>query len=101
MSYYKSKNINRIRGCNYSIFKEDIVDVNGFNEEMTIWGREDSEFVQRLFNNGVKKHHLKFTAIQYHLHHHERSHNIINDTILKNTILNNLIWCKSGIDRYF
>ena len=100
MSYYKSKNINRIRGCNYSIFKEDILDVNGFNEEMTIWGREDSEFVQRLFNNGVKKRHLKFAAIQYHLYHQERSHNIINDTILKNTIFNNLIWCESGIDRY-
>ena len=67
MSYFKSQNINRIRGCNYSIFKEDILDVNGFNEEITTWGREDSEFVQRLFNNGVKKQHLKFSAIQYHL----------------------------------
>ena len=60
MSYVKSKNINRIRGCNYSIFKNDIVKVNGFNEEITTWGREDSEFVQRLFNIGLKKKYLKF-----------------------------------------
>jgi glycosyltransferase involved in cell wall biosynthesis len=101
MSYVKSKNINRIRGCNYSIFKEDILEVNGFNEEITSWGREDSEFVQRLFNNGVKKQHLKFSAIQYHLYHDERSHNSINNNILKNSILENSVWCQSGIDGYF
>ena len=101
MSYFKSQNINRIRGCNYSIFKEDILEVNGFNEEITAWGREDSEFVQRLFNNGMKKQHLKFSAIQYHLYHNERFHNSANDTILKNTILKNSIWCQSGIDSYF
>ncbi len=101
MSYFKSQNINRIRGCNYSIYKEDILEVNGFNEEITIWGREDSEFVQRLFNNGVKKQHLKFSAIQYHLYHDERSHNVINDNILKETTLKNSIWCQSGINGYF
>ena len=101
MSSFKSQNINRIRSCNYSIFKEDIIEVNGFNEEITTWGREDSEFVQRLFNNGVKKQHLKFSAIQYHLYHNKRSHNSINDAILKNTILKKSIWCQSGIDSYF
>ena len=100
MSYFKGQNINRIRGCNYSIFKEDILRVNGFNEEITTWGREDSEFVQRLINNGVKKQHLKFSAIQYHLHHNERSHNSVNDSILKNTISSHSIWCQSGIDSY-
>ena len=83
----KNQNINRIRGCNYSIFKEDILQVNGFNEEITTWGREDSEFVQRLYNNGVKKQHLKFSGIQYHLYHDERSHNSINDNVLKDTIM--------------
>ncbi len=100
MSYSKSKKLNRIRGCNYSIFKKDIIDVNGFNEEITTWGREDSEFVQRLFNNGLMKQHLKFSAIQYHLYHEERSHNSINDNFLKNTIIKKLIWCQSGIDNY-
>jgi glycosyltransferase involved in cell wall biosynthesis len=100
MSYFKSQNLNRIRGCNYSIFKEDILKVNGFNEEITTWGREDSEFVQRLYNNGVKKQHLKFSGIQYHLYHEERSHNTVNDNILRNTINNNISRCRYGIDRY-
>ena len=100
MSYFKNQNINRIRGCNFSLFKEDIIKVNGFNEEITTWGREDSEFVQRLFNIGVRKQHLKFSGIQYHLYHKERIHNNINNNILQATIKNNATWCNLGIDGY-
>ncbi len=100
MSYFKSQNINRIRGCNFSLFKEDIIKVNGFNEEITTWGREDSEFVQRLFNSGVRKQHLKFSGIQYHLYHKERIHNNTNNNILQTTIKNSATWCSLGIDGY-
>ena len=100
MSYFKNQNINRIRGCNFSLFKEDIIKVNGFNEEITTWGREDSEFVQRLFNIGVRKQHLKFSGIQYHLYHKERIHSNINNNILQATIKNNATWCSLGIDGY-
>ena len=100
MSFFKNQNINRIRGCNFSLFKEDIIKVNGFNEEMTTWGREDSEFVQRLINIGVRKQHLKFSGIQYHLYHKERIHNKINNKILQATIKNNATWCSLGIDGY-
>ena len=74
--------------------------VNGFNEEIMSWGREDSEFVQRLFNVGVVKQHLKFSGIQFHLYHKEGVHNNINDEILENTIKQNLTWCNLGINRY-
>jgi glycosyltransferase involved in cell wall biosynthesis len=100
MGFLKSKNINRIRGCNFSLFKADILKVNGFNEEITTWGREDSEFVQRLFNSGVYKQHIKFSGIQYHLYHNERSHNSTNNKILDNTINKKLKWCNLGINRY-
>ena len=100
ISYYKNQNINRIRGCNFSIFKDDILKVNGFNEEIIFWGREDSEFVQRLFNIGIKKQQLKFSGIQYHLYHNERSHKVVNDDILRNTISNNISRCRYGVDRY-
>ena len=100
VSYFKSQNINRIRGCNFSIFKDDIIKVNGFDEEITFWGREDSEFVQRLFNIGINKQQLKFSGIQYHLHHKERTHKLENDAILSNTIKNNILRCNIGIDRY-
>jgi glycosyltransferase involved in cell wall biosynthesis len=105
LSSFKSKNIRRIRGCNFSLFKKDILKVNGFNEEMTTWGREDSEFVQRLFNSGICKKHLKFSGIQYHLFHNERVVNsqesaTANNVFLEDTIKNNLVWCTLGINRY-
>ena len=102
MSWFKSQNIRRIRGCNYSIFKDDIFKVNGFNEEITSWGREDSEFVQRLFNIGVKKQHLKFSAIQYHLWHDEANRRAleVNDKLLQKAIVENLDWCEQGINKF-
>mgnify|MGYP003976354601 CR=1 FL=1 len=100
MSFFKSQNISRIRGCNFSLFKNEIIQVNGFNEDFPAWGREDSEFVQRLLNNGMSKQHLKFSGIQYHLYHKEGVHNNSNNDILENTIRRNLSKCNSGIDRY-
>ena len=100
MSFFKSKSLNRIRGCNFSLYKKDILKVNGFNEEIITWGREDSEFVQRLFNSGVSKQHLKFSAIQYHLFHKEGVHDSVNNDILKETINKKLVRCNLGISRY-
>jgi glycosyltransferase involved in cell wall biosynthesis len=105
ISFFKSKNIKRIRGCNFSIFREDILKVNGFNEEISTWGREDSEFVQRLFNSGINKQQLKFSGIQYHLFHNERVVNsqksaAANNEYLEYTINKNLVWCNLGLDRH-
>jgi glycosyltransferase involved in cell wall biosynthesis len=95
-----NQNIDRIRGCNFSLFKEDIIQINGFNEDFKTWGGEDSEFVQRLFNNSVQRKNLKFSAIQYHLYHKEGKSNNNNTAILNNTIDNNIDWCDNGIDKY-
>ncbi len=89
-----------VRGCNMSFFKSDVVKVNGFNEEFVTWGREDSEFVERLFNSGVKRRNLKFRGIQYHLYHPEGEAETANNEILNNTINNKLTWCKQGLDTH-
>ena len=56
-----------IKSCNMAFFKEDCINVNGFNNDFNGWGREDSEFIVRLFNNGIRRKSLHFNAIQYHL----------------------------------
>ena len=100
LAYYKNQNIHRVRGCNFSLFKEDIVKVNGFNEEFKTWGKEDSEFVQRLFNNGVYRKNLKFSGIQYHLYHKEGFSNSNNLELLNITINQKVKRCNNGIDKY-
>ncbi len=96
-----NQSLKRIRGCNFSLFKEDILSVNGFNEEFKSWGKEDSEFVQRLFNKGISRRNLKFSGLQYHLFHLESSSNDGNIELLNKSINENLSWCNNGINKYF
>ena len=89
-----------IKSCNFSFYKEDFIAVNGFNEDFTTWGREDSEFINRLYNNGILRKNLKLSGIQYHLHHQEGTSNSQNDGILDNAIQNNLTWINNGLDKH-
>ena len=91
-----------IKSCNMAFFKEDCINVNGFNNDFNGWGREDSEFIVRLFNNGIRRKSLHFNAIQYHLWHQENKNTLLNrnDAILQHALLNRLQWCDNGIDRY-
>ncbi|MCC9041250.1 glycosyltransferase [Myroides sp. M-43] len=90
-----------IRGCNMAFFLEDVLAVNGFNNNFVGWGREDSEFVERLFNKGVKRHNVKFMAIAYHLYHKEEERASLpnNDKLLKDAISNKLSYCENGLNQ--
>jgi len=105
LKYYfcmqENQKLKRIRGCNFSLYKKDIIKVNGFNEDFITWGQEDSEFVQRLYNIGMVRSNLKFGAIQYHIYHKEGTNNNSNIKILQNTIDTKLIYCENGINKYF
>ena len=100
-----STNKNSLRGtrcCNIAFFKQDCINVNGFNNEFEGWGREDSEFVVRLFNNGTNRKNVRFNAIQYHLWHKEIDRTSLdrNNQLLQNSIENKLKVCKKGINKY-
>ena len=93
--------IYNVRGCNMSFWKEDLLAVNGYNEDMTGWGREDSEISARLIHLGLKKINLKFSAIQYHIYHpvSSKSNLNINEKILNETIAKKRIYIKNGIEK--
>jgi len=57
-------------GCNFSLFKNDIKDINGFDEryEAPSIG-EDSDVQYRLELNEVEVKSLNNIAVQYHLYH--------------------------------
>ncbi|MDR1116482.1 MAG: glycosyltransferase family 2 protein [Tannerella sp.] len=55
-------------GCNSSGWREDIMVVNGFNEDMH-YGGEDREFGERLFNMGIQSKQIRYSAICLHLDH--------------------------------
>ena len=65
-----NKKYRGIVGCNFSLFKEDILKVNGFDEryEAPSVG-EDTDIQYRLELYGVKIKSINNIAVQYHLHH--------------------------------
>jgi len=104
MKRYKPENklSLKLRGCNLSYWKKDIININGYNEEMTGWGREDSEMAIRLLNNGVKGKRIRYGGIIYHIWHLVKSKERfnINDEIQQKAFEQQLTWCKNGIDKY-
>ena len=97
-----NKSLKKTRGCNFSCFKKDFILINGYNEDMTGWGKEDTELSARLIHNNILKRHLKFCAISYHLEHKtsEKEELNKNSEILKNTVLRKTKYCKNGVDKY-
>jgi glycosyltransferase involved in cell wall biosynthesis len=65
-----NKKYRGILGCNFSLHKKDLIDINGFDEryEAPSIG-EDSDVEFRLGLNGVKVKSLNHIAVQYHLYH--------------------------------
>tara|TARA_B110000008_G_scaffold276462_1_gene315797 strand:- start:1976 stop:2773 length:798 start_codon:yes stop_codon:yes gene_type:complete len=103
LSFIFSNKKNYLRGiksCNMAFFKNDCININGFNNDFVGWGREDTEFAVRLINSGIKRKNLRFSAIQFHLWHNENSRVSIkkNDLLLEDAIKNQAKWCKSGIN---
>lgn len=56
------------KGSNGSVWREDTLKVNGFDERMP-WGGLDREFGVRLINAGIKPKHVRYNAIVIHLDH--------------------------------
>ncbi|MDR1764394.1 MAG: glycosyltransferase family 2 protein [Dysgonamonadaceae bacterium] len=55
-------------GMNSSGWKTDFLKINGFNETM-LYGGEDREFGERLFNLGIRSKQIRYSAICLHLDH--------------------------------
>lgn len=101
---YREKNgfSSKTRGCNISFWKKDVLEVNGYNEEIEGWGREDSEMVLRMLNNGVAGKRLRYGGIVYHIHHKSESKSQLeeNNEIELQTIHEERKWCEEGIKKY-
>lgn len=91
-----------IRGSNQAYWKSDLVRVNGFDEQMTGWGREDNEIAARLYHCGIRRRNLKFAALTVHIYHRVRKPQgeNPNDKYLQATIANRTTRCKLGIDQH-
>ncbi|OOG62987.1 glycosyl transferase family 2 [Rhodanobacter sp. B04] len=91
-----------IKSCNMAFWRDDLLHINGFNEAMTGWGREDTELAARAFHAGLLRRDIRFSALATHLYHHSRKHVVDNpnDRIVDDTRARRLIRCQLGIDQH-
>lgn len=91
-----------VKTCNQGWWRSDLVALNGFDERMQGWGREDDELAARAFNAGLRKITLKFAGLAAHLHHAERRLDTAspNDAILRETRTSGRTRCEAGLDRH-
>ncbi|MDD4227306.1 MAG: glycosyltransferase family 2 protein [Mariniphaga sp.] len=89
-----------LRGGLLCLWKDELVAVNGWNEEFSGWGLEDTELVFRLFNHGTLFRKVKFQALTYHLWHKVQARDQIskNKELLEHTMQSNITRCKKGLE---
>lgn len=90
-------------GHNVSGWKDDIIAVNGYNEDM-MYGGLDRELGERLMNKGIKGVQIRYSAICVHLFHNRpyrktdllKKNRAIRDAVKKDRIT----YAKNGIDQH-
>lgn len=97
-----ARKIDHLRGCNMAFWREDLLKVNGYNEDLMQWGHEDGEIAFRLHYAGVKKKALKMGGNVYHLHHKESSRDNEGRHLLEleRVQREQISRCDNGIDKY-
>lgn len=89
-----------IKTCNLSVWREDLVRVNGLDASYQGWGLEDSDLVIRLLHAGVKHKNARFAATVFHLWHpeHDRSQLPVNQERLEDLLQSNIVRARVGLD---
>lgn len=96
----KNQKMKGIIGCNWGIWRKDLIRVNGFDEAYEGWGREDSDLAARLYNSGISRIIVRGRCLVYHLNHKEnkRDRLMLNDQLLEKTTLGKRDFCVQGIN---
>jgi hypothetical protein len=89
--------------CNLAMWKQDFIQVNGFDELFEGWGYEDSDLVIRLIHNGVKRKEGRFAIPVLHLWHRQNDqsrHDQNYQRLMERLQQNDFIRAEKGLDQY-
>lgn len=105
VAWMRKRAPNRWQGaktCNLSAFRQDLLRVNGLDENYTGWGQEDSDLVVRLIRAGLVNKSARFSAPVLHLWHKEndRSNLEENRRRLQDVLSAAHVRALKGVDQY-
>ena len=91
-----------LKGCNQGFWRDDLVAINGFDEQIVGWGPEDKELCARLEHGGLRRQTLLAGGIAWHLHHPpaSRERRAANEQVLARCLALRSTRCASGLDRH-
>ena len=91
----------KARSCNFALFKDDFVKVDGFDSDFKGWGYEDSDLAIRLIHAGVLIKSGRYATGVFHLYHHEndRSREKENLEMLNVRLNSDIVKAKNGISK--
>lgn len=91
-----------IKTCNLSVWRSDLVRVNGLDESYEGWGLEDSDLIIRLIHAGVKHKNARFAAPVFHLWHAEQDRRSLpdNQKRLDELLQSMTVRAAAGLDQY-
>lgn len=89
-----------ILGCNFSIFKTDILSINGFDERyLAPYLGEDTDLRLRFIQGGGGTLSVKHMAIVYHCYHKRIVNDKKNQWIFDYNKANNIVYTPFGINK--
>lgn len=96
--YLNLDRVTDLKGCNFSAYRDDLLEINGFDEAYEGYGREDTDLEIRMNHFGLKIRSLKGLALQFHVWHERRGFTPVNEDLLEAAKNNKTIRCKRGIE---
>ena len=88
--------------CNMSVWRKDLLEVDGLDEAYSGWGLEDSDLAIRLLRAGVRHKSARFAAPVLHLWHGENDRGSLpeNRRRLDDVLESDRIRAVSGLSQY-
>lgn len=98
----RDKSEGGVIGCNMAFWRNDLLAVNGFDEDYTGWGCEDKDLACRMYHLGLERKRVKHQAILFHLDHPllSRENLRANEARLRTTRNSRVIRCQRGLDQH-
>jgi glycosyltransferase involved in cell wall biosynthesis len=94
---------NAFNGSNGSVWKDDAMRVNGFDEEFG-YGGLDRDFGCRLTNAGIRSRRFRYSLVALHQRHprpyRDPKDVAANKALLRERCRSSLTWVETGLDRH-
>ncbi len=87
-------------GANVAFWRNDLIAINGYDENFVGYGYEDADLFRRFIRFGLQCHNLRHLAICYHLYHPPRRGEVNRKNQESYLDKQKAIHCELGIDRH-